>query len=162
ALLGRGVKAMFAERFPDAYKPKRGRGRSAAAPPTAEGEELATSEYPPILEWVASGHHVSSSDDMPQAEYARQPATVQGRDRRSGRARGASPRVPPPGPTASGRRRWWSPGRASRSRTGARRRRRAPTRASAPPGCGGPPRACRMRRRGRWWWPVDTVARGPA
>ena len=81
ALLGRGVKAMFAERFPDAYKPKRGRGRSAAAPPTAEGEELATSEYRPILEWFASGNHVSISDDMPQAEYARQLGAVKGLDR---------------------------------------------------------------------------------
>ena len=49
ALLGRGVKALFAERFPDAFKPKRRSRRESAA----EGEPGATSEYRPILEWFS-------------------------------------------------------------------------------------------------------------
>src|SRR5215467_10262765 len=46
ALLGRGVKALFSQRFPDAYKPRRARGPAAAA---AEAEAAASSEYRPIL-----------------------------------------------------------------------------------------------------------------
>jgi len=80
ALLGRGVKALFAQRFPDAYKPKRSRRQAGAAAP-AEAEELASSEYRPILEWFASGHHVSISDDMPQAEFAHQLTEVKGLER---------------------------------------------------------------------------------
>jgi magnesium chelatase subunit I len=76
ALLGRGVKSMFAQRFPDAYKPRRGRS-SAAAQAQAESE-MASSEYRPILEWFASGNHVAVSDDMPQAEYAKRLAGVKG------------------------------------------------------------------------------------
>jgi magnesium chelatase subunit I len=80
ALLGRGVKALFSQRFPDAYKPKRGRGaagaRSAAA---AEGiEEIGSSEYRPILEWFAAGNHIEISDDMPQVEYAKSLGQVRG------------------------------------------------------------------------------------
>ena len=85
ALLGRGVKALFAQRFPDAYKPKR---KSAAARATAEGTgegELASSEYRPILEWFASGNQVTISDDMPQAEYARHLGTVKGLERLAAR-----------------------------------------------------------------------------
>jgi len=41
ALLGRGLKALFSQRFPDAYKPRR--GRSAAAQAQSESE-LANSE----------------------------------------------------------------------------------------------------------------------
>src|SRR5207247_2351238 len=69
ALLGRGVKALFAQRFPDAYRPRRGRG--AAAQQGAEGESLTSSEYRPILEWFSGGNHVEVSDDMPQAEFAK-------------------------------------------------------------------------------------------
>jgi magnesium chelatase subunit I len=85
ALLGRGLKALFAQRFPDAYKPKRGRGgRAAAAAAEAAGGgegELASSEYRPVLEWFASGNHVQISDDMSQAEYVKQLAGVKGLER---------------------------------------------------------------------------------
>ncbi|HEY3215777.1 MAG TPA: magnesium chelatase [Candidatus Eisenbacteria bacterium] len=81
ALLGRGVKAVFAERFPDAYKPRRGRAARAAEPAPAAESELASSEYRPILEWFASGHHVEIADDMPQAEYAKRLAAVRGLER---------------------------------------------------------------------------------
>jgi magnesium chelatase subunit I len=76
ALLGRGVKALFGQRFPDAYKPRKSRG--AAATQGEGGEPLAGSEYRPILEWFASGHHVEIADDMPHAEYARRLAQVKG------------------------------------------------------------------------------------
>ncbi len=79
ALLGRGLKSLFAQRFPDAFKPKRGRaprGVEAAAAAATEGESLATSEYRPVLEWFASGNHVQISDEMPQAEYAKQLGSV--------------------------------------------------------------------------------------
>ena len=86
ALLGRGVKALFAQRFPDAYKPKRPRGaarQSARASEEAGGgePEPASSEYRPILEWFASGNHVAISDDMPQAEYAKALSAVRGLER---------------------------------------------------------------------------------
>jgi magnesium chelatase subunit I len=69
ALVGRGLKALFAQRFPDAYKPRRGRGAAAAAAAAAAETETAASEYRPILEWFSSGNHVSVSDDMPHAEF---------------------------------------------------------------------------------------------
>ena len=75
ALLGRGVKALFSQRFPDAYKPRR--GRSAAAQAQNESE-LAASEYRPLLEWFASGNTVMVSDDLGHAEYARRLAAVRG------------------------------------------------------------------------------------
>ena len=82
ALLGRGVKALFAQRFPDAYKPKRSRGAARTAEAAAGGEgEAATSVYRPILEWFASGNHVEVSDDMPQVEYAKALAAVKGLER---------------------------------------------------------------------------------
>ena len=82
ALLGRGVKALFAQRFPDAYKPKRKSAAARAAEGQGTGEsDLASSEYRPILEWFASGNQVAISDDMPHAEYARQLATVKGLER---------------------------------------------------------------------------------
>jgi magnesium chelatase subunit I len=73
ALLGRGVKAMFAQRFPDAYKPRKNRR-------TAEGESepLASSEYRPILEWFSSGNHVEVSDDMPHGEFLTRLSAVKG------------------------------------------------------------------------------------
>jgi magnesium chelatase subunit I len=77
ALLGRGVKSLFSQRLPDAYKPRKGRAAAAAAA-AGEGEPLASSEYRPILEWFASGHHVEIADDMPHGEYARQLASVKG------------------------------------------------------------------------------------
>ncbi|OGF14556.1 MAG: hypothetical protein A2W00_06175, partial [Candidatus Eisenbacteria bacterium RBG_16_71_46] len=76
ALLGRGIKSLFSQRFPDAYKPKRTRAAAAAA--AAEGETLATSEYRPVLEWFASGSHIEISDDIPQAEYVRRLSAVKG------------------------------------------------------------------------------------
>jgi len=77
ALLGRGVKALFSQRFPDAFKPKRARRERGSSEP-GEGESLAGSEYRPILEWFSSGNHVEVADDMPQAEYARSLAAVKG------------------------------------------------------------------------------------
>ena len=74
ALLGRGVKALFGQRFPDAYKPRKTRGAAASG----EGEQLAGSEYRPILEWFASGHHIEIADDMPTAEYAKRLGQVKG------------------------------------------------------------------------------------
>ena len=74
ALLGRGVKALFSQRFPDAYKPRRTRGAAAQA----ADSENASSEYRPILEWFSSGNHVAVADDMPHAEYARHLAAVKG------------------------------------------------------------------------------------
>jgi len=78
ALLGRGIKSMFAQRFPDAYKPRRGK-RSAASEMGGSAEsELATSEYRPVLEWFAAGNHVEIADDMPHAEYAHALGEVKG------------------------------------------------------------------------------------
>jgi magnesium chelatase subunit I len=76
ALLGRGVKALFAQRFPDAFKPKRGRRQPAGE--AAEQEQLAASEYRPILDWFAGGNHVEMADDVPQGEYAKRLAQVKG------------------------------------------------------------------------------------
>jgi len=78
ALLGRGVKALFAQRFPDAYKPRRTRGPAAQA---AEAEAAASSEYRPILDWFAAGNHLAISDDMPHAEYVRNLSQVKGLER---------------------------------------------------------------------------------
>jgi len=75
ALLGRGVKSLFAQRLPDAYKPRRTRG---AAAQQAEAEAMATSEYRPILDWFAAGNHLELSDDTPQADYARRLSQVRG------------------------------------------------------------------------------------
>jgi magnesium chelatase subunit I len=73
ALLGRGIKALFSQRFPDAYKPRRGRSSGSAS---AESEAAASSEYRPILEWFSSGNHVEISDDMPGEEFAKQLSSV--------------------------------------------------------------------------------------
>jgi magnesium chelatase subunit I len=75
ALLGRGVKAVFTQRFPDAYKPRR--TRRGATPPEGESE-MASSEYRPILEWFSSGNHVEIADDVPQAEFAKRLSQVKG------------------------------------------------------------------------------------
>jgi len=76
ALLGRGVKAIFSQRLPDAFKPRRTRRR---ADPEAEPEDsLATSEYRPVLEWFSSGQSIEISDDMPQKEYELQLSKVKG------------------------------------------------------------------------------------
>jgi magnesium chelatase subunit I len=77
ALLGRGVKSLFGQRFPDAYKPRRGR-RPAGATSESEGESLASSEYRSVLEWFASGHHVQVSDDMPHEEFSKALHQVKG------------------------------------------------------------------------------------
>ncbi len=74
ALLGRGVKALFDQRFPDAFKPQRKRREPSAD----ESESLATSEYRPILEWFSAGGHVEIADDLAQPEYARRLAAVRG------------------------------------------------------------------------------------
>ena len=76
ALLGRGVKALFQQRFPDAFKPARRGRRTASA--AEEPEHKAGQEYRPILEWFASGGSISLADDMPQAEYVRALKSVQG------------------------------------------------------------------------------------
>ncbi len=73
ALLGRGIKSLFSQRFPDAFKPKRAR-RTAGMPPP----EPVPSEYRTVLEWFTAGHGVAIADDMPQAEYASQLAGVNG------------------------------------------------------------------------------------
>jgi len=79
ALLGRGIKAVFAQRFPDAFKPKRSRReRAERAEGAGEGESLATSEYRPVLEWFSNGNHVEVADDIPQAEYAKRLGAVKG------------------------------------------------------------------------------------
>ncbi len=67
ALLGRGVKALFAQRFPDAFKPK---GRKQRGVTHDEGEQ-ATSEYRPILEWFSNGNQLSIGDDVPGADFAK-------------------------------------------------------------------------------------------
>ena len=77
ALLGRGIKAVFAQRFPDAFKPKRTR-RERGAEGAGESESLATSEYRPVLEWFSNGNHVEVADDIPQAEYAKRLGAVKG------------------------------------------------------------------------------------
>ena len=78
ALLGRGVKALFSQRFPDAYKPRRTRG---AAAQQAEGEAAAASEYRPILDWFSSGNHLEIADDVPHADYAQRLSQVKGLER---------------------------------------------------------------------------------
>ena len=55
-LIGKGVKSMFAEIFPDAYQTK---GQDAAA----------NTVYQPILDWFSAGKSVEISDDMPSDEY---------------------------------------------------------------------------------------------
>jgi magnesium chelatase subunit I len=76
ALLGRGVKSVFSQRFPDAFRPRRTRSRSV--PPPDETESQATAEYRPVLEWFSSGHHLELGDDLPQAEFAASLAKVKG------------------------------------------------------------------------------------
>jgi magnesium chelatase subunit I len=76
ALLGRGVKSVFSQRFPDAFKPRRSRSRNV--PPPEETESQATAEYRPVLEWFASGHHLELGDDLPQPEFAASLAKVKG------------------------------------------------------------------------------------
>ena len=76
ALLGRGVKALFSHRFPDAFKPRRTRrGAAGAAEPDSE---VTTSEYRPVLEWFSSGHHVEIADDLPEPEYEKRLQAVRG------------------------------------------------------------------------------------
>ena len=75
ALLGRGIKAVFGQRFPDAFKPRR---RSARSAESGENEPTASAEYRPVLEWFAGGNHLEVSDDMTQAEYSERLAEVKG------------------------------------------------------------------------------------
>jgi len=84
ALLGKGVKAVFSQRFPDAFKPRRARTRGAQ-PPAEESESQAAAEYRPVLEWFSSGHHLELGDDLPQAEYARALSGVKGLPELAGR-----------------------------------------------------------------------------
>jgi magnesium chelatase subunit I len=77
ALLGRGVKSIFAQRFPDAFKPKR-RGKRSAEPMDESDEDLTSSEYRPVLEWFSGGNHLEIADEMPQAEFCKQLEQVQG------------------------------------------------------------------------------------
>ena len=83
ALLGRGIKSLFAQRFPDAFKPRR--VRRGPAPAAGTAPEPAPSEYRTVLEWFTAGHHVAIADDMPQAEYAGQLAAVRGLEALAGR-----------------------------------------------------------------------------
>ncbi len=76
ALLGRGVKAMFAQRFPDAFKPRRARRGQAAS--MEENEPQAATEYRPVLEWFASGNHVEIGDDLPHEDFAARLGAVKG------------------------------------------------------------------------------------
>jgi len=76
ALLGRGVKAVFQQRFPDAFKARRPRGRSASAPD--EGEPQAASEYRPILEWFANGGTARIGDDMDSKSFVLALSQVKG------------------------------------------------------------------------------------
>ncbi len=78
-LLGRGVKALFAQKFPDAYKPKR--SRSAAADPDVP----ASNEYRPVLEWFASGNTVEISDESPANEFYQHLSEVGGLERLASR-----------------------------------------------------------------------------
>jgi magnesium chelatase subunit I len=83
ALLGRGVKTLFSQRFPDAFKPRRTRRGSAAAAAAAaaaaEGEgDSAATEYRPVLEWFASGNHIEIADDLSQVEYEKRLKSVRG------------------------------------------------------------------------------------
>jgi magnesium chelatase subunit I len=102
ALLGRGVKSLFSQRLPNAFKPRRGRGGAGArsggagarggefgergAEPMARGTEggapeaetLAASEYRAVLDWFSSGNHIQVSDDIPHAEYTRRLSSVKG------------------------------------------------------------------------------------
>jgi len=76
ALLGRGVKSIFAQKLPDAYKPRRSPRRQQ---PAAESEEpLAASEYRPVLDWFSSGNHVEIADDMPHKEFELRLSAVKG------------------------------------------------------------------------------------
>ena len=78
ALVGRGVKSLFGERFPDAFKPRRKRPGTATASGSGESDTLTSSEYRPILEWFAAGNKVEPGDDLSQAEYARRLGQVKG------------------------------------------------------------------------------------
>ncbi len=78
ALLGRGVKAVFNQTFPDAFKPRRARGRGASAPPADDDETRANVEYRPVLEWFAGGEHLAIADDLPAADYAAELRRVKG------------------------------------------------------------------------------------
>ena len=74
ALLGRGVKAIFQQRFPDAFK-ARGRRRGTPQP---DAEPQAASEYRPILEWFAGGQHLRIGDDMPAVAFEGELSRVSG------------------------------------------------------------------------------------
>ena len=77
ALLGRGLKAVFNQEFPDAFKPRRARRGAAAAAPD-DDDVKANAEYRPVLEWFAGGQHLSIDDDMPAAEYSAELRRVKG------------------------------------------------------------------------------------
>jgi magnesium chelatase subunit I len=77
ALLGRGVKSLFSQRMPDAFKPRRTRRGAAAVAEGGEGETT-HSEYRPLLDWFASGNHVEVADDLTQAEFSKRLHAVKG------------------------------------------------------------------------------------
>jgi magnesium chelatase subunit I len=64
-LIGRGVKALFARRFPEAFKSK---GKDASA----------SAVYRPILDWFAAGKTVEVSDETPAREFHERLAKVAG------------------------------------------------------------------------------------
>ena len=80
ALLGRGIKALFSQRFPDAFIPRRPsrRERDARAEAASGESEQTSGAYRPVLEWFTSGNHIEIADDMPQADYARALGDVKG------------------------------------------------------------------------------------
>ncbi len=76
ALLGRGVKTLFSQRFPDAFNAKKRRSRSQV--PESENEPQTTSEYRTVLEWFAGGNHLEISDETPGDEFAKSLMQVKG------------------------------------------------------------------------------------
>ncbi len=78
ALLGRGLKSVFAQRFPDAYKPKGKRARPRGVEPPEDVESQTASVYRPVLEWFSNGHQLSVSDDVPEKEFQLQLSGVKG------------------------------------------------------------------------------------
>jgi len=76
ALLGRGVKALFSQRFPDAFNARKRRSRATSA--EGESEPQTTSEYRTVLEWFAGGNHLEISDETPGDEFSKSLAQVKG------------------------------------------------------------------------------------
>ncbi|MFM7231562.1 MAG: sigma 54-interacting transcriptional regulator [bacterium] len=76
ALLGKGVKSLFGQRFPDAFKPRR--KRRGATPPEGEDEPQSANVYRPVVEWFAAGHHLALGDDLTEEAFATELRRVDG------------------------------------------------------------------------------------